>query len=428
MRRRRWFAIAGLLAGVFLLVGAVLPAFPDLTGHVYELPIRLLARRGVVQGFPDGSFRPFQFLTRGELAKLLAVALGDGGEASRLQAAPPRFSDMAGHWGRGYVEMAAELGLVQGFPDGTFKPDQPVTRAELVVIAARAAGLAEKAGQAPPDAPVPYRDAEEIPPWARPYVWAAAEEGLLDGLFPGRLLPNRGATRAEAAALVARLAARQGRFYDLSGTVVAWDPEERLLTVETGAGERKTLRLAPDALVIRGGAPAEEIRPLDQVWAALGPGDEVEFLDVRFQDLLGESPRVEGNRITFVEKGKEVVHTVSLTPATRIFVNGRPATVQDLHGVQWVYVVRDLSTGAARILDAVRYTHYGMVTWTDPEEGWLGFQAEDGPYLELRLAPDAALFYQGHRITPEELPPGVPVAIEADRETVRYLQVDDENL
>lgn len=425
MRRQHWIPIAGLLAGVFLLVGATVPAFPDLTGHSYELPIRLLARRGVVQGFSDGTFRPYQFLTRAEFAKLLGVASGRAQEAARAAAAASRFSDLSGHWSRGYVEIAAELGLLEGFPDGTFRPDQPVTRAELVVIAARAAGLAAKAQKMPPEAQLPYRDAADIPGWARPMVWAAYDDGLLEGLFVGRMLPQRGANRAEAAALVARLAARWGRFYDLSATVVAWDAAERLLTLETAGGERRQLRVAQTAFLTRNGIPSESIEPLDQVWLALGAGGEVEFLEVRFQDLLGFNPELSGNELTFVERGRPLVHRVTLTEAARIFVNGRPGQVPDLLGAQWVYVVRDAGTGAVRAVDAVRYTDYGFLTWVDPQDRWVGFKAEGKPERELQLAWDAPVFYQGRRVSLGNLPLEHPVMLEVDGETIRYLQVDE---
>lgn len=177
-------------------VPAVLPACGAIEG---------LAARKVAGGFPDGSFRPFRTLTRAEAARLLAAARGwapvPGGE--------PAFTDVAGHWAQtqGYVQAAVAHGALQGFPDRTFRPDAPVTRAQLIKMAAAAAGLAavKEPGSVYWDLPSGH--------WALGWAAAARQAGLIGSsaaypLWSGTNLgPDQEVTRAEAAMLLANMQA-----------------------------------------------------------------------------------------------------------------------------------------------------------------------------------------------------------------------------
>ncbi|MFZ5597940.1 MAG: S-layer homology domain-containing protein [Bacillota bacterium] len=85
-------------------------------------------------GYPDGSFRPEGLVTRAEMAAVFY----------RIKTLPPgqgtAFNDIAGHWALGVIESAEKNGLIKGYSDGTFRPDQPVTRAEAVVMINRLLG------------------------------------------------------------------------------------------------------------------------------------------------------------------------------------------------------------------------------------------------------------------------------------------------
>ena len=103
------------------------PSFSDLSGDEPHTPlINYLARRGLVKGYPDGTYRPLEGLTRAQAAVMLTQLVKDpeskkGGE----------FSDVPGfHWAAAGIRKAASAGLVSGYPDGTFRPDQTLTRAE----------------------------------------------------------------------------------------------------------------------------------------------------------------------------------------------------------------------------------------------------------------------------------------------------------
>lgn len=103
-------------------------AFSDVEpGAWYATAVATMAKLGIVSGYPDGSFGPNQRITRGELATIAAKF--DSSNASKTM-----FSDLTGHWSAPFVERAAGLGWVRGYPDGTFRPDRNITRAEAITL------------------------------------------------------------------------------------------------------------------------------------------------------------------------------------------------------------------------------------------------------------------------------------------------------
>ncbi|MDY3617712.1 S-layer homology domain-containing protein [Agathobaculum sp.] len=92
-----------------------------------------------MNGYPDGTFRPQAGITRGEVSAVIARTIlpefpADGSEV-------PSYSDLSGHWASKYIGYLESLGVVTGYPDGSFKPDQTITRSEFVAIVIRVDGL-----------------------------------------------------------------------------------------------------------------------------------------------------------------------------------------------------------------------------------------------------------------------------------------------
>lgn len=96
-------------------------------GDWYNTAISTLANADIVDGYEDGTFRPDAPITRGEMAKLAAGFAETDAEADI-------FSDLAGHWSAQYVALAAGNGWISGYPDGSFGPDRHITRAETVTM------------------------------------------------------------------------------------------------------------------------------------------------------------------------------------------------------------------------------------------------------------------------------------------------------
>jgi len=90
--------------------------------------VSTMAKGGYVKGYDDGSFRPEDYITRAEFATIAARFLED---KTSVRA---NFSDISGHWAESYIKLVAGNGWVSGYEDGTFKPDNYITRAEAMAI------------------------------------------------------------------------------------------------------------------------------------------------------------------------------------------------------------------------------------------------------------------------------------------------------
>lgn len=172
----------------------------DIAGHWAKAQIMSGVDAGYVNGFPDGSFRPEQEVTRAEFFKLLTGALQLLPQPS--MAVP--FAEKE-HWSmrEGRVQAAISGGLLSpdDYPGGRFGPDTRITRQEIVLAVVRAAGLEPRVGEWELTTP----DASAYPGWLRPWAAAAVANGLLGGYPDGTLHLERTATRAEAVVLIQRI-------------------------------------------------------------------------------------------------------------------------------------------------------------------------------------------------------------------------------
>ncbi len=120
-------------------------------GDWYAPYVAFAKRYGIANGYLDGTFRPEQPVSRAELVKLIASYFTVEGGTSPFPDVP------AGHWAAEVVSFAAEEGWVSGYLDGTFRPDAPVSRAEAVKILNHA--LDRRAGERA--AALPFTDVEK---------------------------------------------------------------------------------------------------------------------------------------------------------------------------------------------------------------------------------------------------------------------------
>jgi hypothetical protein len=182
---------------VTILPGQQIPFFADVTpGYWAHTVIEELARRGLVAGY-RGRFAPGRAVTRAEFAKLVALARG-----LPPVYGPSHFSDVKqGDWFHPVVSSAARAGLLAGFPDGTFRPHQPITREQVAAIMARLSALD---GQVAAGAALTFADAHTVSAWALPSVTIAVENRFFGGDERNRFRPRDNATRAEAAAILHR--------------------------------------------------------------------------------------------------------------------------------------------------------------------------------------------------------------------------------
>lgn len=137
---------AGLLTASVALGSMAMPAFAapgvpaDVEGTRYEEPIQILQALEIMIGDGDGNFRPDDTIKRSEVAKIgvLAMGLGSAAESAKGETI---YSDVGlEHWANGYINVATAQGLIIGYEDGTFRPDNEITYAEAMTILVRAMG------------------------------------------------------------------------------------------------------------------------------------------------------------------------------------------------------------------------------------------------------------------------------------------------
>jgi heme-binding NEAT domain protein len=171
--------------------------FSDTANHWAKPVIERAVKLGIVSGFSDGSFRPNNIVTRGEFAVMISKALGLEGEGEE---GALKDLDSIPNWAKTHVARVITAGLIAGFEDSTFRSKGQLTRAQLAVIISRAAGL-----KLDPSATLSFVDGDDVPAWAQQEVSAAVGAGLITGKDGNRFDPNAAATRAEALALIIRL-------------------------------------------------------------------------------------------------------------------------------------------------------------------------------------------------------------------------------
>ena len=171
-----------------------IPSFSDIVGHWAEPFIRALVSMNLTQGFADGTYQPDQAMSRAQYTALIAAAFNP--PAKRPS---PEFTDIAkDFWAANAIEIAARGGFVGGFSDRTFRPTQNVQRLQVIVSLVNGLGLV-----ASDQKTLTYIDQEKIPEYARTAVTIATQQKIiLNYPDPNLLAPTREATRAEVAAMV----------------------------------------------------------------------------------------------------------------------------------------------------------------------------------------------------------------------------------
>lgn len=195
----------------------------DIKGHWAQDTIEDLVNRRIIEGYPDGTFRPNNNITRAEFTSLLVRAFDLKSGLGKV------FSDTADHWARDYIKTANYHGLVNGYSDTLFGPDDPVTReqiAAMVVNATKAGSVNESET---------FTDSAQISAWAKEPVAKAAAAGLITGYPDGSFKPKANATRAEAAVILDRsmkitIDEKTITTFDIAGT---YGPEDGIQTIKT---------------------------------------------------------------------------------------------------------------------------------------------------------------------------------------------------
>ncbi|MBY0449054.1 MAG: S-layer homology domain-containing protein [Cyanobacteria bacterium] len=201
--------VKGLLASTLMLgvqfTGLRAFAFNDTNNHWANQDIQNLSSENIINGYTDGSFRPENSITRGEFAVSLAKMLN---LPVTLSSDAPIFKDVkTGKWASASIRAVTEAQLMKGYPGDLFMPNRYITRSEVMSILSNSGHLAVPATVNSEEVLSTYSDSEKVPEWARKSV-AKAVYTHISANSPSRenmLEPNRKATRGETSVMMVNL-------------------------------------------------------------------------------------------------------------------------------------------------------------------------------------------------------------------------------
>jgi len=191
------FAVMAVDAAVTVPEEPAKPTFKDITGHWAEEFIRKAVAAGIVQGYTNGTFQPNNSITREEFTVMLMQTLKPQTAGAEL-----KFKDKAkiGNWALEAVSQAVETGIITGYVDGTFRPTAPISRVEMVSMIAAVIGIDHDATGV-----TGFADDRAIPVWAKKAVQTVKNHGVILGRGDNTFGADGIASRAEAVTILLRL-------------------------------------------------------------------------------------------------------------------------------------------------------------------------------------------------------------------------------
>ncbi len=172
--------------------------FYDVSSNYWAAPfIQELSQRGVIAGFPDGSFRPEEAVTRAQFAAMVNKAF-----QKAQQRSPINFTDVpSNYWGYSAIQQAYTIGFLSGYPGNRFEPNQAIPRQQVLVSLAN--GLEYTASSNTESTLQYFNDASNIASYARSPIAAATEKQIVVNYPNVKFLnPTATATRAQVAAFI----------------------------------------------------------------------------------------------------------------------------------------------------------------------------------------------------------------------------------
>ncbi|SDP04887.1 ZU5 domain-containing protein [Paenibacillus sp. yr247] len=179
----------------FAVLATAKPAIPTLSdtkGHWAEKSIQEMIQMGSIKGYPDGTFKPDNNITRAEFVSIIVKAFKLKEQEGKV------FADTVSHWAKKLIATAAANGIISGYSDTTFGPNDPITREQMAAIIVKAVQIeVVTEGKT-------YNDQLEISEWAKAAIATATSKGLMNGYQDGTLKPKGNSTRAEAVTVILR--------------------------------------------------------------------------------------------------------------------------------------------------------------------------------------------------------------------------------
>lgn len=304
-----WLLAVSMLGSLLTVPAgaAAVTKFSDVSDSYTATAVETLRLMGVLDGYGDGTFRPDTVLNRAQFCKMAVYAMDGSGELGRYSTVTIFPDVKPSHWASAYINMAARKGIISGFADGKFKPGQTVTAGQAVTILMRGLG---------------YKDEDMGGVWPQSYMAEAQTNGLLKST--GITSAYAGLTRAQAAKLFLNLfEAKHGKSETLLFNYNVGKDEVYLTAVDGGKGTMtaggKTYTMAHPV------ASTSLIGSKGKVVLNGAGGEALTFLPITGSNGVS-------NAAVIIGSNGSVAGLDSLAGSTsyNIYKNGSPATAADL--------------------------------------------------------------------------------------------------
>jgi hypothetical protein len=242
LRKRFIWILFGILLFALILgeEAQAQPVFPDIKGNWAEQLILDLAKDEVLNGYPDGTFKPDNLVTRAEFAKMVSKTFKYETETSKP------FPDTSGNWAKSYINRVAAQKVMNAYGDGNFKPEETLSRAQVVTMLNRIVRLGSSKDKYTQNWPVSFLD---VPAdhWGYRYIEIANKLGVLPASYQTRFQPDQPVTRAEAVSMIQALS----QLEIVKGKITRIDGNSGLLTLQSAQGEAKLSMITPETIIYR---------------------------------------------------------------------------------------------------------------------------------------------------------------------------------
>jgi len=230
LRIKKYKSLLTLTALLFAFLFLVIPPgkaavqFSDIQGHWAKAAIQKMADQAVVKGYPDGTFKPDDNISRAEFATVLVQAFKMEKKDGKV------FNDTSSHWAKDYISTASAHGVISGYNDQKFGPDNFITREEMALMTVKAAD--QKIAASAFDC----SDSSKVSAWAKDAVATAYANKLIVGMPDGSFLPQANATRAQAIMVLSKAMQLEAEAIEVPVPEAPAVPQETSSNSGTGGG------------------------------------------------------------------------------------------------------------------------------------------------------------------------------------------------
>lgn len=299
--------------------------------------IQALSSRGIIKGYPDGTFKPESPVTRAEFAAMIGKAFSKDKVRNAVG-----FADVpSSYWAYSVIQNAYQIGFLSGYPGSVFRPEQKIPREQVLVSLAN--GLSYSANNSVSTDLQVYNDASQISSYARSSIAAATEKSIVVNYPSVTILnPDRNATRAEVAAFIYQALVSSGNAAAINSPyIVALDttvPKTTRLAIP--AGTTIPLRYTDKKILV---TPDEKV-PLTLTVASNVTSSDGTVLIPSGSQVIGQLQPAQGG-------SQFVAQQLVMTNGQRLSLNASSQVITKTEevkkGVSATTVIKDAALGSA---------------------------------------------------------------------------------